>query len=176
MAANLLIALGSNRRHRRHGAPRGVIAAAIAALGAAGFTVVRASTIRTTSPLGPGGRSYANAVVAVASDLSAAAAIPALQKIERSFGRRPGRRWGDRVLDLDVLAAGSTVLPSPLRWLRAGRGLIVPHRGLHQRDFVLRPLVEVAPDWRHPVLRATPRQLHARLRRPMRRESPSFDR
>jgi 2-amino-4-hydroxy-6-hydroxymethyldihydropteridine diphosphokinase len=65
------------------------------------------------------------------------------------------------VLDLDVLAFGGLVLRE--------KGLVVPHRGLAARRFVLDPLVEVAPDWRHPVLNATVRQLRARAMRPKRR-------
>ncbi|QXQ08004.1 2-amino-4-hydroxy-6-hydroxymethyldihydropteridine diphosphokinase [Sphingosinicellaceae bacterium] len=165
MAANLLIALGSNRRHGRHGAPAGVVAAAMLALTAAGLRVLRRSRIHATAPVGPGGRSYANAVVLADGDLPPAVVIATLKRIEAQFGRRGGRRWGDRVLDLDLLAADGVVLPSRLGWRHASAGAIVPHPRLHSRDFVLDPLVEVAPDWRHPVLTATARQLRARLQR-----------
>ncbi len=170
MAANLLIALGSNKRHGRHGSPAGVVAAAIAALGAAlgaaGLPVVRASRIYATAPLGPGGRAYANAVVTVASDLPLPEVLGQLKGIEAAFGRRGGRRWGARVLDLDIIGQGAAVTPSRLGWRAARRGLIVPHPRLAARAFVLDPLCEIAPDWRHPLLGATVRQLRARLRRP----------
>ena len=166
MAANLLIALGSNRRHGRHGSPAGVVAAAVAALGDLGLTVVARSTIRATAPLGPGGRSFANAVVSAASDLPLPEVLRRLKALEAAFGRRRGKRWGDRVLDLDIIARGGAVTPSRLQWRRAGRGLIVPHPRLAARAFVLDPLVEIAPGWRHPVLGATARQLRARARRP----------
>ena len=173
MAANLLIALGSNKRHGRHGAPAGVVTAAMAALEAAGFPIVEASRIRATAPLGPGGRSYANAVVAASCDLPLAEALRRLKAIEAVFGRRGGRRWGARVLDLDILGQGIAIAPSRLRWRRTSCGLIVPHPGLANRRFVLDPLVEVAPGWRHPVLGATARQLRARLlRRKARAPSP----
>ena len=165
MAANILIALGSNRRHGRFGAPAGVVDAAIAALGEAGFVVVRRSRIYATAAFGPGGRSYANAVVEVASELTLGDVLVRLKAIERAFGRRGGKRWGARVLDLDILAQGDAVLPSRLRWRGARAGLIVPHPGIAHRRFVLDPLVEVAPDWRHPVMGATVRQLRARLLR-----------
>ncbi len=102
-------------------------------------------------------------MVAVATALPPAAVLATLQAIERDFGRRPGRRWGPRVLDLDLVAAGGTVTPAR-GWRRATRGLIVPHRGIAERRFVLDPLVEIAGGWRHPVLHLTARQLHARLR------------
>ena len=166
MAANLLIALGSNRSHGRFGRPAGVVAAAMRALGAAGLPIVRASQVYATAPLGPGGRAYANAVVAVAIDLPLPEALRRLKAIEAAFGRRGGRRWGARVLDLDILGQGRAVLPSGLRWRGATRGLVVPHPRLASRSFVLDPLNEVAPDWRHPLLGATVRQLRARLARP----------
>ena len=168
MAANLLIALGSNRWHGRHGAPAGVVAAAIRVLGDAGFRVTARSHIHATAAVGPGGRGYANATVAAASDLAPHHAVAALKRIEAAFGRRGGRRWGARVLDLDLLAADGAVLPGRLGWRHAARGIIVPHPRLHRRGFVLDPLAEVAPNWRHPVLGATVRQLRARLRRPKR--------
>ncbi len=167
MSAIVHLALGSNRRHGRHGTPAAVVAAAITALDAAGLTVVGRSAIRATAPLGPRQRRFANAVVAVATDLPLPALLALLQRIERDFGRRPGRRWGARVLDLDIVAAGQSVTPAA-NWRTAHRGLIVPHRGVASRTFVLDPLVELAADWRHPVLHLTARQLRARLGRPRR--------
>ncbi len=165
MSAILHIALGGNRRHGRFGAPPAVLAAAVAALDAAGLPVVARSTVHATPPLGPRQRRFANAVVAVATDLPLPTVLARLQAIEVAFGRRRGRRWGARVLDLDLIAAGLIVTPvRPLR--AAARGLIVPHRALADRRFVLDPLIEIASGWRHPVLHLTARQLHARLRRP----------
>jgi 2-amino-4-hydroxy-6-hydroxymethyldihydropteridine diphosphokinase len=149
-----LVAIGSNRCHGRHGRPEGVVRAAIAALP----RVVAASKVIATMPLGPGTRRYANAVAA----LDWAGALPdllaLLQRMEQDFGRRRAMRWGDRVLDLDIIAAGPVVLTT--------RRLTVPHPQLAQRRFVLDPLVSVAPDWRHPLSGLTARQLRTRLLRP----------
>ena len=158
METTILVAIGSNRRHGRHGTPEGVARAAIAAIGAAGLRVVRVSRVRATPPLGPGTRRFANAAVAVESSLALPLVLERLKAIEADFGRRGGRRWGDRVLDLDIIAAGSSVIASP--------GLAVPHPQLARRRFVLDPLVEIAPDWRHPRLHATVRQLRFRAMRP----------
>jgi len=148
------VAIGSNRCHGRFGRPAGVLRAAMAALPG----VVATSPILATAPLGPGTRRYANAVAALAWPGSLPALLALLQGMERDFGRRSGRRWGDRALDLDIIAAGSVVL--------RGRDLRVPHPELARRRFVLDPLVAVAPGWRHPVSRLTARQLRARLLRP----------
>ena len=163
MVATVLIALGSNRPHAV-GSPGRVLDAAVTALVAAGLHITTRSRTYVTAPLGPGGRSYANAVVVAETAIALPALLVVLQGIERGFGRRRGRRWGARVLDLDIIGAASAVCPARLRW-RSARGLVVPHRALATRRFVLDPLVEIAPDWRHPVLHSTARQLRAKLRR-----------
>lgn len=156
------IALGSNRRHGRHGGPESVIAAALAALQAAGVAVIAVSPVIRTAAIGPAGRGFANAAALVATPLSPPALLALLKRIERDFGRRRGRRWGARVLDLDILLWSGGAWPPFPRPARPGR-LIVPHPGLPERGFVLDPLVRVAPEWRHPRSGRTVRQLRARL-------------
>jgi 2-amino-4-hydroxy-6-hydroxymethyldihydropteridine diphosphokinase len=153
------VALGGNKRGRA-GSPRAVLAAAIAALP----NVVAASRIIETAPLGPSLRRYANAVALIESDLMPDELLDELQAMERTAGRRTGRRWGARVLDLDIVlwTGGSFAVP----------GLIVPHPHFRTRDFVLGPLAEIAPDWRDPVTRLTVRQLFARLTARARAPSP----
>ncbi|MDX3884270.1 MAG: 2-amino-4-hydroxy-6-hydroxymethyldihydropteridine diphosphokinase [Sphingomonas sp.] len=157
------IALGSNRRHGRHGPPPRVIAAALDALGQAGVRVIARSPIIATPAVGPAGRGFANAAAIVESDLAPPALLTLLKRIERAFGRRPGRRWGARVLDLDIILwSGGSWPPFPRR---AGPGrLAVPHRAFAARAFVLDPLLRVAPGWRHPLNGRTVRQMRARLR------------
>jgi 2-amino-4-hydroxy-6-hydroxymethyldihydropteridine diphosphokinase len=116
------------------------------------------STIRTTPALGPAGRSFANAVAIVESPLAPDELLAELKAIERGFGRRPGKRWGPRVLDLDI------ILWSAGAW--GGPGPIVPHPEFRTRAFVLEPLAEIAPGWRDPLTGATVRQLLARLTAP----------
>jgi 2-amino-4-hydroxy-6-hydroxymethyldihydropteridine diphosphokinase len=149
------IALGSNRRSR-HGSPAQTLRAALARLDG----VQAVSAIRATPALGPAGRGFANAVAIVASRLAPDELLAALKAMERAFGRRPGRRWGPRVLDLDIIlwSGGAWGGPDP----------IVPHPEYRKRAFVLQPLAEIAPAWRDPLTGATIRQLLARLtaRRP----------
>ncbi|MDG2535703.1 2-amino-4-hydroxy-6-hydroxymethyldihydropteridine diphosphokinase [Sphingomonas sp. HITSZ_GF] len=148
------IAIGSNRPGR-HGGPVREVLAAIAALD--GVTAV--SPILQTPPLGPSKRRFANAVALLASDAEPPALLRQLKAIERRFGRRRGRNWAARVIDLDI------VLWSGGSW--GEPGLTVPHRLFRERDFVLAPLVRVAPEWRDPVTGRTIRQLRARLTRPV---------
>jgi 2-amino-4-hydroxy-6-hydroxymethyldihydropteridine diphosphokinase len=158
MTATTLIAIGSNRRHGRHGRPEAVVRAAVAALAAAGLPVAAVSRIRSTAPLGPGGRRFANAAVAVASARPLPDVLRIIKVIERDFGRRGSKRWGDRVLDLDIIGAGHQVVRQ--------KALRVPHPHVADRRFVLDPLNDIAPGWRHPVAGLTVRQLRARAMRP----------
>jgi 2-amino-4-hydroxy-6-hydroxymethyldihydropteridine diphosphokinase len=92
------------------------------------------------------------------SSLSPPQLLHRLKEIEQDFGRRAGKRWGPRVIDLDIL------LWSEGPWEETG--LIIPHPEMRARRFVLDPLAEIAPSWRDPVSGATIRQLRARLARP----------
>ena len=154
-----LIALGSNMRHPRYGAPRQVIEAAIVALGMAGLPVEAVSPVVTSAPLGRSRRRYANAAAIVASDLAPEALLDRLQSLEHAFGRRRrGSRWGARVLDLDI------VLWSGGPWCSAR--LVIPHREFRYRTFVLGPAAAIAAHWRDPVSGRSLRQLHHALTRP----------
>ncbi len=154
-----VIALGSNQRHHLHGSPPRVLAAALAALGCAGVTVLASSTIRATPPLGPSLRCYANGAALIETPLSPDGLLDRLQQIEAAFGRRRlGQRWRARVLDLDIILAEIGAWSSP--------GLIIPHPAFRQRRFVTAPILEIAPDWRDPISNFTIRQVHARLTRP----------
>lgn len=154
----MVVALGSNRMHGRHGPPRRVLAAAVAALAEGGLAVEAVARVRETAPLGPGSRRYANGAVLGRWRGTAAALLALAQATERAFGRRRSRRWGDRVLDCDLLLLEGRSIARP--------GLRVPHPALAQRRFVLDPLVELWPGWRHPRLGLTARQLRARLAKP----------
>src|SRR6476619_6124124 len=96
------IAVGSNRPHGRFGRPAGVVEAAIARLDEE-FGLFDASPIVLNAAHGGAGRDFANAVALVESDLEPSQALTRVKSLEREFGRRPGRRWGPRVLDLDII-------------------------------------------------------------------------
>ncbi|KTE38211.1 MULTISPECIES: 2-amino-4-hydroxy-6-hydroxymethyldihydropteridine diphosphokinase [unclassified Sphingopyxis] len=149
------IGLGSNRRHARFGDPRSVLMAALAALEGEDIEPVDASPIIASDPVGPSRRRYANAVALVASPLPPPEMLERLQAIEADFGRRTGQRWSARTLDLDIL------LWSGGAWSDAA--LTIPHPAMAERAFVLGPLRAVAPEWPHPLLGRSVRQLAARL-------------
>ena len=144
------IALGSNRPGRL-GPPEREIAAAIAALG----PVSAVSPVLRTPALGPSKRRYANAAAILETSESPPELLARLKAIERAFGRRPGLRWGARVIDLDI------ILWSEGAW--SGPGLTIPHPQFRVRSFVLRPLARIAPMWRDPLTGRSVRQLRALL-------------
>ncbi len=150
-----VIALGSNRRHRRYGAPDKILAAACGALAEHGVELLDVAPTFRTAAVGPAGRSFANGAAHVASALDPVAMLHLLKRIETDFGRRRGRRWGPRVLDLDI------ILWSQGSW--TSRGLTIPHPGFRMRRFVLDPLISIAADWRDPLSGQTIRQLRTRL-------------
>lgn len=143
-----VIALGSNRRGL-HGSPRQELTAAITAIGG----VLAQSPVIETAPLGPSRRRFANAAIVVESAETPPHLLARLKQIERDFGRRPGRRWDARVIDLDLILWSGGAWSSP--------GLTVPHPLFRRRGFVLRPLLKLVPDWRDPLTRRTIRQLAA---------------
>jgi 2-amino-4-hydroxy-6-hydroxymethyldihydropteridine diphosphokinase len=154
VAQRYLIALGSNVRHHRHGLPPAVLRAALAELEDAGLIIERVSHVLATPPLGPSPRRYANAAAVIAADLTPDALLHRLKAIERKFGRRGGRRWASRVLDLDIVLWDGGAWSSP--------GLTVPHIGFRERRFVLEPAAAIAPGWRDPLSGRTLRQLARR--------------
>ena len=130
----------------------------------AGVLTLRRSRSFATPAFPPGsGPAFANACLLVESDLTPQALMALLHSIEAEMGRVRVKRWGQRVIDIDLLAAGAQILPNRdivAQWMAlppeqqaqvAPDTLIVPHPRLHQRGFVLVPMAEVAPDWVHPL-------------------------
>ena len=132
------IAIGSNR-YGRHGPPARTIAAAVAALPG----VIAVAPTIASAPLGPSSRRFANAAVLLRAPEDPPAMLRLLKTIEHRLGRRRGRHWGERVIDLDI------VLWSGGAWRT--RTLTVPHRAYRDRGFVLVPLAAIAGDWRDPL-------------------------
>lgn len=145
------VGLGSNLDE-----PRAQVARAFDALAAMprSILVLRSSLYRS-APLGPQDQpDFINAVAAVLTQLPAEDLLVELQRIERDHGRVRGERWGPRILDLDLLVYGRASINSDT--------LQVPHQRIAERNFVLLPLAEIAPELRVPGL-ATVTTLAARV-------------
>jgi 2-amino-4-hydroxy-6-hydroxymethyldihydropteridine diphosphokinase len=124
-----------------------------------GIQELACSSLYRSAPLGPSDQpEYVNAVMAVATSLEPLELLHVLQGIEKAHGRvRTGGRWGPRTLDLDLLLYDEITLDS--------EELTIPHPGLAQREFVLYPLAEIAPDlyipklgWLRDLVRDCPRR------------------
>ena len=161
----VLVALGANLPNGGQ-LPAQTLRAALAALADAGLPPLRASRLFATPAFPAGtGPDYVNAAawLRAAPGMTPDAILAALHAVERAFGRARAQRWGMRTLDLDLLAAGSVVLPDAATFARwrdlpparqvqtAPETLVLPHPRLQDRAFVLVPLHDVAPRWRHPV-------------------------
>ena len=157
--APVLIALGANLPGPGGRSPRDSCEAALAEMLARGLGIPRRSRWYESAPVPAGsGPWYINGVAALDTDLPAAALLDLLHGIEAAFGRRrlAGRRDEPRSLDLDILDYRGRVS-------RPGEAPVLPHPRLAGRAFVLLPLAEVAPGWRHPVTGETVEALIAGL-------------
>jgi 2-amino-4-hydroxy-6-hydroxymethyldihydropteridine diphosphokinase len=154
------IALGSNLGDRR-----AMLEEALALLRLQpGVEVVNVSSYHETEPVGgPAGQGkFLNAAACLRTTLGARPLLGVLQAVEAQLGRVRTERFGPRTIDLDLLLYGTEILQIQ----EAGCELIVPHPRMHERSFVLEPLVEIAPLTVHPLLQSTAKDLLERLRRP----------
>jgi len=159
----ILVALGSNLPSEA-GSPRETLCAALDRLAAHGARIDAVSPFYETPAWpDPEDPRYVNAVARVTSDLPPRDLMALLQKIETSLGRTRSRRNAPRTLDLDIIDYDGRVENGPP---------ILPHPRMRDRAFVLRPLFDIAPDWRHPVsgepiaalLAALPNDVNAMVR------------
>jgi 2-amino-4-hydroxy-6-hydroxymethyldihydropteridine diphosphokinase len=146
----ILIGVGANLPSR-FGAPLETCTAAVGALGGMGVLVPARSSWYRSSPVPPSDQPwFVNGVVAVTTALPPVALLERLHDLEQRFGRRRRIPGEARVLDVDLLAYGRRISDATP---------VLPHPRLHRRAFVLRPLAELAPEWRHPRLGATAAEL-----------------
>jgi len=169
--SNYTIALGGNL-------PQGEVTPAETLIGAISALATEGVLIRSISrffatPCFPAGAGpdFVNAAIIAESGLAPDDMLALLHRIEARFHRERLQRWGARTLDLDLIACGGAVLPDAetqrhwmelapsLRGEAAPDRLILPHPRLHERAFVLVPLADICPEWVHPVLGLTAREM-----------------
>jgi 2-amino-4-hydroxy-6-hydroxymethyldihydropteridine diphosphokinase len=145
MSHRIYIGIGSNLGDRRANHVE-----AIERIGAIPDTkVVRASSLYESEPLGNAKTWFVNSAIEIDTELGAEALLKRLKAIEDAMGRKrvKGKRWGSRIIDLDILLSENEVVDK--------RTLKVPHPEMHKRRFVLMPLAELAPHVVHPGLGQT---------------------
>ena len=162
-----LVAAGANLPSEA-GYPELTIHKALEMLEKYGHTVDLVSNYYRTPcfPVGAG-PDFMNVAARIVTLSDPAALLSDLHLVEKSFGRKRIARWSARTLDLDLLAVDDTIVPdattfvhwrdlSPeMQQVQGPDQLILPHPRIQDRAFVLIPLADIAPDWRHPVLRKT---------------------
>ena len=161
--SKVVIGLGSNHGGA-WGTPPETIAQALGEMRRAKIRVAAVSPLYVTAAVGSARQPpYVNAVALLDTRLPPEALLRVLKAIERRSGRRGGRPWGPRTLDIDVIDYGGQVRlwrqGQPAFAEAGARPLILPHPLAHLRPFVLRPLLDIAPNWRHPALNASAREL-----------------
>lgn len=146
--------------------------------------VIRATSRLYRTPAFPAGSGpdFVNAGFCLETALGPQELLTQLHEIEQASGRTRRKRWGQRTLDLDLIAMDDLVVPDRetyQKWAglpfdaqveQAPDQLVLPHPRMHERAFVLVPLADVAPDWTHPVIGLTIAQICAGLPKPMRDE------
>ena len=143
---DVYIALGSNLGERRENLQR-----ATAALSDYLEVQARSTIIETAAQYLEAQPDFLNMVLMGQTALAAAELLQGVQSLERRLGRVPSPRFGPRAIDIDILYYGDEIIDRP--------ELQVPHPRLHERLFVLKPLLEIAPDFRHPQIQKTTREM-----------------
>lgn len=148
----ILIGLGSNL-NGPWGTPQQAVERALAELNTGPINLLRSSTLIITAPFGRKNQPpFVNAAALVETHLSPDALLHRLHMIEHRAGRQRRLRWGPRTLDLDLLDYNGL---TRRRRVLSIKPLVLPHPGIAQRLFVLQPLAEIAPRWKHPLSHET---------------------
>lgn len=150
--AIVYIGIGSNLDDRHNNCHR-----AIKLLKHNGLLVTKQSSMYETEPWGVNDQPFfINMAIELKTELKPLELLELLKKIEKDMGRKETARWGPRIIDLDILLYNQITLHA--------EALTIPHPLMHERDFILKPLSEIAEDLMHPVLRRKIIDLHEALK------------
>ncbi|MEW6419399.1 MAG: 2-amino-4-hydroxy-6-hydroxymethyldihydropteridine diphosphokinase [Nitrospirota bacterium] len=145
------IGIGSNLGDREKNCLR-----AIRLLQQKGITVSKRSSLYDTEPWGVKNQPrFINLAIEIETELEPKELLRILKDTEKEMGRKESSKWGPRIIDLDILLFENIVVNDD--------NLKIPHPLMHERDFVLRPLCEIAPDKKHPVLNLSIKELMQKL-------------
>lgn len=174
-SALIIVALGANVSSAC-GKPQKTLDIALKLINQKDFDVKSVSSWwRTPAYPAESGSDFINAVATVKCSITPSVILENLHSIEAELGRVRRKRWEPRSCDLDLIAYGDQIAPDPdevRRLMALGLAaidepppdqLVLPHPRMHERGFVLAPMAEVAPDWRHPILGRTTVELLAEL-------------
>jgi 2-amino-4-hydroxy-6-hydroxymethyldihydropteridine diphosphokinase len=151
--STVYIGIGSNLGDRGENCIR-----AIELLEKKGIPVKKKSSLYETEPWGVKDQPlFINMAIEIETGLSPRELLKMLKETEQEIGRKTSSRWGPRIIDLDILLFNTDVVEED--------NLSIPHPLMHERDFVLNPLSEIAPDAEHPVLHKSIRELAMQLER-----------
>lgn len=152
--ATVYLSIGSNLGRREDNCLK-----ALKTIEEKGMTIKKKSLLYETEPWGVREQPYfINMAVQVETDLPPDELLQVVKEIEKEMGRTKTYKWGPRIIDIDILLYDDLIYETS--------GLKIPHPFMHERDFVLRPLSEIAPDKVHPVLNKTISELLQNLQRP----------
>lgn len=158
MVKNIIIGLGANLPGLKGETPLKNCQLALNRLAKARVMTTAVSPVYESEPFPPSDQPwYLNAVAIVETALMPKDLMATLLEVEEGLGRQRSGKNDPRIIDLDLIDYAGAVLPGPAAWLGAtadpdGEGFFLPHLRAHGRIFVLKPLLDLTPDWHHPVL------------------------
>ncbi len=148
MQDNIFLALGSNKGDRL-----AYLNNALIELENNGIIIIKKSSILETKAYGVENQdNFLNMVIQISCDLSPENLLKTIKNIEKKVGRIPSFKWGPREIDIDIIYYNNIILN---KTLENNLQIIIPHPDLHNRNFVLLPLLEIAPNFIHPILQQT---------------------
>ena len=148
----ILVGLGANLIYKNFQSPSENLILAIDSLYDKGINVIKRSKIYKSSPVPLSLQPlYYNAVIEVECNLDPRQLLDALHQVELSLVRTRKEKWSSRTIDLDLLCYNNRIITNSIK---------IPHRRMHERSFVLRPMNDIAPFWVHPIIKKSISELY----------------